>query len=450
MRSRTLSRRDFLAAGGAALAGVSALGLAGCGGGSGDGAMNILVGKNSSFPTEQEDWLSQVGRQYNNQVGGELTWDFYDSAEQEQQKLQTSMTSGSGPDIFVLGSTFVPTAHATGGFRVLSGEDWDMAGGKERIFQPQLTMSGPSPDELISVPWVMRPFGMVYNTELFEQAGISDPPETWTDFVDAAKEITDPGQGVYGAEIDPADSFDPWKIIWTFAKQMGGDYVSEDLRTAQLESPEVQEAVRFWFSWATEHEIVDPNAMTWEATDALTAFANGDVGMLIMITSNIEPTLRDSKVKGKYAYAPMPTVPYGMQEIPSGGAPTPTIVSGDYLGVADYSGAQEEALELIKLMTDAKNQLDYNAAIGDLPCNTDAIRDLVARDETAKTFVEAERSATATPFTGAWGPIQLIMGSVSSKLGNRIATDSFSDSDVEEQLVRADEEAQAQLDRAAQ
>jgi hypothetical protein len=41
------------------------------------------------------------------------------------------------------------------------------------------------------------------------------------------------------------------------------------------------------------------------------------------------------------------------------------------------------------------------------------------------------------------------MGSVSSKLGNRIATDSFSPSDVEEQLRQADEEAQAQLDRAA-
>lgn len=450
MRSRTLSRRGFLAAGGAAFAGVTALGLAGCGGGdSGNGAMNILAGKSSSFPTEQEDWLEQVGRQYKKQVGGTLTWDFYDSAEEEQQKLQTSMTSGSGPDVFVLGSTFVPTAHSTGGFRVLSDGDWNKAGGKGRIFEPQLSMTGPSPDEPISVPWVMRPFGMVYNTELFEKAGISDHPKTWTDFVDAAKEMTDPGAGVYGAEIDPADSYDPWKIIWTFAKQMGGDFVSDDLKTASLESPEVQEAVRFWFGWATEHEIVNPNSMTWEATDALTAFANGKVGMLIMITSNIDPTLQESKVKGKYAYAPMPTVPYGMQQVPQGGKPTPTIVSGDYLGIANYSDAQDQALELIKIMTDAGNQLDYNTAVGDLPCNTDAIEKLVSKNETAKTFVDAEENATPTPFTGAWGPIQLIMGSVSAKLGNRIATGNFSSSDVEEQLRRADEEAQAQLDRAA-
>lgn len=450
MASRNLSRREFLAAGGGALAGVSALGLAGCGGGgSGDGAMNVLAGKSTAFPTEQEQWLEQIGRQYREGVGGDLSWDFYDSAEQEQQKLQTAMTSGTGPDVFVLGSTFIPTAHATGGFRILSGGDWNKAGGRGRIFGPQMSMTGPSPDEPISVPFVMRPFGMVYNTELFEGAGIAEAPTTWSDFVDAAGEINDPSQDVYGAEMDPADSYDPWKILWTFAKQMGGDFVSDDLGTAQLDSPEVEESVRFWFDWVTEHEIVDPNSMTWEATDALTAFANGKVGMLIMITSNIEPTLQDSKVRGKYAYAPMPTVPYGMQEVPAGGEPTPTIVSGDYLAVADYSPAQDQALELIKLMTDPENQLDYNEAVGDLPCNTSAIDDLIARDEVARTFAEAAEEATPTPFTGAWGPIQLVMGSVSSKLGNRVATGSFSSSDIGEQLARANEEAQGQLDRAA-
>jgi hypothetical protein len=40
------------------------------------------------------------------------------------------------------------------------------------------------------------------------------------------------------------------------------------------------------------------------------------------------------------------------------------------------------------------------------------------------------------------------MGSVSAKLGNKIATNSFSPSDIKEQLKRANEEAQAQLNKA--
>ena len=427
---------------------MSALGLAGCGDGSGGGPLNILAGQSTSFPEEQEAWLKDMSKQLQNVAGPGLEWDFYADAETEQRKLQTAMTSGTGPDVFILGSTFVPTAVATNGFLELSGADLKKAGGTGRIFERQLTMAGVSPDKLITIPFVMRPFGMVYNTEHFEKAGISGPPKTWTEFVETAKEITDPSQNVYGAEMDPADSYDPWKILWTFTRQMGGDYVSKDLKTAQFTSEEVGSAVRFWFDWATKYKIVDPNSMTWDATNALTAFANGNVGMLIMITPNIDPTLRESKVKGKYEYAPMPTIPYGMNEIPSGGEPTPSIVSGDYLGVANYSDAQDEALQLIKLMTDYQNQLDYFEAVGDLPCNTKAVNELSAKNATVKTFADSENDATPTPFTGAFGPIELIMGSVSAKLGSKVATDTFRPSDVTEQLKRANAEAQAQLDKA--
>src|SRR5436309_1927680 len=142
----------------------------------------------------------------------------------------------------------------------------------------QLTMSGASPDQLIAVPWVMRPFAMVYNKELFQKAGITTPPTTWTQFVQDAQKMTDSSAGVYGAEIDPSDSFDPWKIWWMFAGQQGGNFISQDLKTAQMNTPEAVQAVKFWFDWATTYKIVDPNSMTWKAGDTLKAFANGKVG----------------------------------------------------------------------------------------------------------------------------------------------------------------------------
>src|SRR5215212_3191121 len=117
MQSRTLTRREFLAASGGALAGVSALGLAGCDGGSASGPLNILAGQSTSFPKEQEAWRNNMSKQLHKEAGVGLEWDFYDEAETEQRKLQTAMTSGTGPDVFVLGSMFVPTAVATNGFR---------------------------------------------------------------------------------------------------------------------------------------------------------------------------------------------------------------------------------------------------------------------------------------------------------------------------------------------
>jgi multiple sugar transport system substrate-binding protein len=99
-------------------------------------------------------------------------------------------------------------------------------------------------------------------------------------------------------------------------------------------------------------------------------------------------------------------------------------------------------------MTDYQNQIDYHEAVGDLPCNIKAVDELSGKSQTVKTFAESEKDATPTPFTGAFGPIELIMGSVSAKLGNKIATDSFSPSDVDDELKRANEEAQAQLNKA--
>src|SRR5215216_5753203 len=152
MKGRTVTRREFLAASGGALAGVSALGLAGCGGGSGGGPLNILAGKSTSFPKEQEAWLKDMSKQLQNVAGPGLEWDFYADAETEQRKLQTAMTSGTGPDVFILGSTFVPTAVATNGFLELSGADLKKAGGTGRIFERQLTMAGVSPDSSLPSP----------------------------------------------------------------------------------------------------------------------------------------------------------------------------------------------------------------------------------------------------------------------------------------------------------
>src|SRR5437879_817255 len=324
--------------------------------------------------------MQQIGSEFQKATSSTIAWDTFSSSNEEQTKLQTSVVSGNSPDIFSFGTTFVPTAQATKGFTVLTDQDWQTVGGKSRFFQPQLTMSGASPDQLIAVPWVMRPFAMVYNKELFQKAGITTPPTTWTQFVQDAQKMTDPSAGVYGAEIDPSDSFDPWKIWWMFAEQMGGKFISPDLKTAQLNSPEAVQAVRFWFDWATTYKTVNPNSMAWKVGDAVQAFANGKVGMLIMTTSTLTPTLQKSPVADKYAFVPMPTVPYGMQQRPANGVPAATIVSGDMLAVADYSNVKDLAFKFINLVTDEQHQIQYTKTFGDLPANTAAANTLASQD----------------------------------------------------------------------
>ncbi len=426
--------------------------LAACGGGSSSSSsssqgqtLHVLIGYNSTYPTQQKQWMQQIASEFQKANGATIAWDTYSSSNEEQQKLQTAIVSGSGPDVFSFGTTFVPTAQATKGFTTLTAQDWQAVGGKDRFFQQQLTMSGSSPDQLIAVPWVMRPFAMVYNKDLFQKAGITTPPTTWTQFVQDAQKMTDPSAGVYGAEIDPSDTFDPWKIWWMFAEQMGGSFISQDLKTAQLNSPEAVQAVKFWFDWATTYKIVNPNAMAWKTGDALKAFANGKVGMQIMTTTTVAPTLQKSSVAGKYAFTPMPTVPYGMQQRPANGVPAATIVSGDMLAVADYSNVKNLAFKFINLVTEYQHQIQWTKTFGDLPANTAAANYLASTDPQTAAFIQAEQNATPTPFTGVWGPLEVALAGVSSKLANEVATNHYDPSHIKPLLDQANQQIQSQL-----
>jgi multiple sugar transport system substrate-binding protein len=424
--------------------------LAACGGGtsgsSGQGqTLHVLIGYNSTYPTQQKQWMQQISSEFSKQTGATVAWDTYSSSNEEQTKLQTSIVSGNGPDIFSFGTTFVPTAQATKGFTVLTSQDWNLVGGENRFFKQQLTMAGSSPSQLISVPWVMRPFAMVYNKDLFQKAGITSPPTTWTQFVQDAQKMTNPSAGVYGAEMDPSDSFDPWKIWWMLAGQMGGNFISPDLKTAQLNSPQAVQAVRFWFDWATTYKIVNPNSMAWKAGDATQAFANGKVGMFIMVTPTLTPTLQKSSVASKYAFAPMPTIPYGMQQRPAGGNADATIVSGDDLAVADYSSVKDLAFKFIGLVTDFQHQEQWTNTFGDLPTNVQAANDLASKNPQTAAFIQAETAASPTPFTGAWGPLEVTLAGVSSKLANNVATNHYDPSQIPPLLNQANQQVQSQL-----
>jgi multiple sugar transport system substrate-binding protein len=262
--------------------------------------------------------------------------------------------------------------------------------------------------------------------------------------------MTNPSAGVYGTEMDPSDSFDPWKIWWTFAMQEGQNFVSPNLQTAEVNTPDVVNSVQFWFDWATKYHIVDPNSMSWQTSNAQQAFENGKVGMLVEVTPTVNPELESSSVKGDYAFAPMPSIPYGMTQRPAGGVPDETSVSGDMLSVASYSNEKTLAFKFINFLTSTPQQLQWTKTFGDLPANVQAANQLESSDPQIKAFLQAEQSATPVPMTGAWGSLEVALGGVSSKIANQIATNSYNPSNVQSLMNQANTTIQGQLKQQQQ
>jgi multiple sugar transport system substrate-binding protein len=399
------------------------------------------------YPEEQRVWQQRIVERFRAATGAELVFETMASAADEQTKIQTSVVSNTGPDVFVIGTTLVPVAYSTGAFEELTDEDWAAIGGRERFFAPQLAMSGPDAQRQIGVPMSMRPFGMVYNTELFAQAGIAGPPRTWDEFVATAKALTRPDQGVYGAAQDYSDTFDPWKYVWTFALQSGGRLVSDDLRTAELDSPAVQEAVAQYFGLLTEHAVVSPDSVSWEAPQALAAFANGQAAMLTMVTPTAVPTLEGSAVDGKYAFAPMPTIPFGHTTLPPNGVPAGTIVSGNDMAITQYSDNKDLALRYIELVTNEEEQAHFHDVFGDIPANQAAAAALAQDDPQVQAFIDAEGTAIPTSFTGAWGDVQIGLTNVVTQSLPGLANRTHDPAAVQRLLAEADATVQRSLDR---
>ncbi|XAS68733.1 extracellular solute-binding protein [Micrococcaceae bacterium Sec5.7] len=442
----------------AALITAAALALTACGsgsdssGGSGNSGgavdgkgktLSVLNGVLSQYPEEQKQWQSDIAAKFKAQTGADVKFETFASANDELTRIQTSVVSGQGPDIYGLGTTFTPTAFATKAFVTLSDDDWKKVGGKDRFNQAALGISGPDKDHLAGIPFVSRPFVMAYNKDLLAAAGIDKPATSWDELAVQAKKMTK--DGTFGLATGYKDNFDPWKFIWAMSVQAGNPLV--DGKNLKLDDPTVKKAYETYFGWLTNDKIVDPASVGWSNSNAVAAFASGKAGYLMMTTSSSIPTLDKSAVAGKYAYTLMPTTAPGESSPKGDGANAASILSGDNLVVADYSRQKDLAFAYIKLITSTEEQLNYQKTFGDLPANAEALKSLT--DPKLKPIADAAAKSKATPFTGAWGDIQLALLNVTVQSIPDLSKGSLDEAGLESRIKDSQTKGQASLDRAS-
>ncbi|MEU8236211.1 ABC transporter substrate-binding protein [Actinoplanes sp. NPDC048967] len=444
MGSRTLRAVVALAGATALTVALGACGGDDDGGGSGGGkTLNVLIGANTQYPQEQQDWQKSVSDKFKAQTGADVKWETFASANDELTKIQTSVVSGTGPDVYAIGTTLTPTAYSTKAFVTLGDKEWQKVGGKDKFVPSSLGISGPDAQHQIGIPWVGRPFVMVYNTELLKAAGITKPATTWDELTQHAKQLTKGDQ--YGLAVAYKDNFDPWKFIWGMSVQAGNPIV--DGRTARIADPTVSKAYQTYFGWLTKDKVVDPAAVGWTNSQAVAAFAKGKTGYFALTSALAAKTLDAGAVKGKWAFTLLPTVPPGATARPANGVEAASILSGDNLLVADYSKNQDLAFQFVKLITDQDAQLDIYAKLGQLPANAAAAQTLLS-DPKLAAVVEAQKKSVATPFTGAWADIQLALTNAVVQSIPDLSSGSISDAQIDSRLAAAQKTAQSSLDRA--
>lgn len=450
-----ITRKNFLVSIGGL--GALSLALAACGGNSDTSSSNDTPGKvdgtgktltvlfstKPQYPDEQKAWFAQTATDFKTLTGATVQWETFATANDEMTRIQTSVVAGTGPDVYGLGTTFTPTAFATGAFVKLGDAEWKKIGGKDKFTPATLGISGPDKDNLVGVPFVSRPFVMAYNTEMLKAAGIDKPATTWDEFSAQGKKLTTGDQ--YGLAIAYKDNFDPWKFVWGMSIQAGNPII--DGKKVRIDDPTVTNAYNAYFGWLTKDKSVDPASVGWGNAQAVAAFAAGKAAYLPMTSPLSIPTLDKSVVKGKYQYALMPMVPPGATSRPSGGVEAASILSGDNLVVADYSANKDLAFAFIKMITDAPAQANYYKIFGEIPTNAEAAKALSSDPLVAPALAAAAKSV-ATPFSGAWGDVQLALTNIAVQTIPDLAAGNVTEAALKSRIADSQTKAQAALDRA--
>jgi multiple sugar transport system substrate-binding protein len=448
--------RARVTAGSVTVAVLAAGFVAGCGSSSGSSSgSKKLSGQTltvfTQAPTgsgapEYKAYYAYIAKLFHQQTGSTVSWDYSSSGTQLSQTIESSVATHSGPDVFSVGSSYNGVVYGTHAFHVFTNADWSDLGGRSSFVPRMLTMSGRSASQDIGVPFESIPFVLAYNTSLFAKAGITSPPTTWTQWVSDAQAIQKASPGVSGASFSPQDPYGPWKPVWSYALQAGGNFTSAAGTKATFTSAPVRAALKFYFEQEYKYHIVPAADLTWQAAQETSAFTSGKTGMLAEANDELEPELAGTPAAGHVAFAPMPSVPYGMTARPAGGQAAESIVSGNYYDVASYAKNIPLAMAFIKAATSPQTQLEQFKIFGWLPVTQAGIQEVEKDSPASVPFIKAEEASTPTAFTPAWSYIEDGMLAAIAHIAQQVATThTYSDSYALSQLQAENTVVQAHL-----
>lgn len=189
-------------------------------------------------------------------------------------KLQTSATGGSAPDVFWM--TLAYFKYYAGGGALLPITDKIAADNVDLSpFVPAMVEAYSFNGENFGMPKDVNSFALFYNKDLFTEAGVAFPDDTWTweDVKTAAAALTRAEDGIYGVAAPLSDQLGWYLTI----PQAGGYVLSEDGKTSGFDQPEAIRAVQFWVDLVQSG--VSPSLQQLTDTDALSLFTSGKVAM---------------------------------------------------------------------------------------------------------------------------------------------------------------------------
>lgn len=203
---------------------------------------NVEISFWHGYTPEKEAFLKEmIGRYEKDHPNVKITPKFVASGEAMLQKVQASVLSGDVPDILWGFPTWTGVLSSSGKIKDVGALMDDKM--KKDIF-PGLLDAGTLDGKIYSLPIEAGALVLIYNKDMFAEAGIKNPPTSWDELLKTAQALTNKNHYGIWLPIKP-DERTTW--TWeTFLWQNGGQLLSKDGKSVEFGSEKGLEALKLY------------------------------------------------------------------------------------------------------------------------------------------------------------------------------------------------------------
>ena len=274
-----------------------------------------------------------------------------------ESKILSAVSANTAPDVVNLNPDFAA--------QLASRKAWLDLDQKVPVevrdrYLPNIWKASTLDDTSFGIPWYLTSRVAIYNRDLLQQAGVSQPPQTYAELAEAAQKIKEKtGRYAFFMTVVPTDS---GEILESMA-QMGVKLVDEQGKAA-FNSPEGKAAFQYWTDLYRQ-KLLPRAALTEGHRHAVELYQSGQTALLSSSPEFLKTITNNAPDIAKVsAAAPQITGKTGKKNV----AVMNLVIPRD-------TEQPDMALKFALFVTNPENQLTFAKAANVLPSTKDSLAD---------------------------------------------------------------------------
>jgi multiple sugar transport system substrate-binding protein len=313
------------------------------------------------------------------------------------QKISSAIASRETPGVSMIGTTWMGEFAQTGALDQVPTDLIDQSAFFEGAWETGV-VDGTS----YGVPWYVETRLIYYRTDLAEEAGITEAPQSWEELKAFAQGMQDEAGAEWGINLPPGGT-GSWQTVLPFAWSNGAEVASGDSYT--LDTPQMTEALEYYQSFFTEG--LSPTDLPPDGA-LEQGFIDGSIGAFISGPWHVG-ILNE---QGGEDFADS----YTVARMPQQQSAT-SFVGGSDLAVFTDTDNRDGAWKFVSWLSQPEVQVRWYEMVNDLPAVSAAWDDpALASDPVLATFGEQLEDAKSPPAIATWEQVAAAIDTELEKL----------------------------------